>query len=58
MPAEGRPRPEADQSGRRFELLATIGERLGDSLDPTETVQGIADALVPAFADWCVVDQR
>lgn len=56
MPAEGRPRPEADQSGRRFELLATIGERLGDSLDPTETVQGIADALVPAFADWCVVD--
>lgn len=56
MPAERRARAEADDSGRRFELLATIGERLGDSLDPAETVQGIADALVPAFADWCVVD--
>ena len=56
MPPDPVYRAEADHSGRRFELLATIGERLGDSLDPTVTVQGIADALVPAFADWCVVD--
>jgi signal transduction histidine kinase len=45
-----------DPAGRRFELLAAIGGTLGRSLDPAETVQAIADAVVPAFADWCVVD--
>jgi signal transduction histidine kinase len=49
-------RSAADPERRRFELLATVGEKLGASLDPAITVQNIVQALVPAFADWCVVD--
>lgn len=56
MKAEPESPTDVDPDGRRFALLAAIGETLGHSLDPTATVQGIAEALVPSFADWCVVD--
>jgi len=54
--AEIGPASDVEARNRRSALLATIGETLGRSLDPTVTVQGIADAVVPAFCDWCVVD--
>ncbi len=49
-------RAEADRSRAHFELLAGVSERLASSLDPEVTVQIVADAVVPTFADWCVVD--
>lgn len=49
-------RAEADRSRAHFELLAGVSERLASSLDPEVTVQTVAEAVVPAFADWCVVD--
>ena len=49
-------RTAADRARARFELLADVSERLVGSLNPEETVQRVADAAVPAFADWCVVD--
>jgi signal transduction histidine kinase len=33
-----------------------VSERLAASLDPEVTVQAVADAVVPTFADWCIVD--
>ena len=54
--ADPRSGSQAESAGHHFELLTTIGGKLGHSLDPAVTVQGIADALVPAFGDWCVVD--
>ena len=49
-------RSEADRSRAHFELLARVSEQLAASLDPGVTVQTVADAVVPEFADWCVVD--
>jgi signal transduction histidine kinase len=49
-------RAQADRSRSHFEILANVSERLAASLDPEVTVQTVADAVVPAFADWCVVD--
>ncbi|HEX6511756.1 MAG TPA: GAF domain-containing protein [Chloroflexota bacterium] len=38
------------------ELLATVGKELTSSLGLEELIWRLARALVPAFADWCVVD--
>ena len=55
-PAE-RPSDDAVEAAlRHTALLDAVGRTLGHSLDPDETVQGIVEVLVPAFADWCVVD--
>jgi len=51
-------RADADRSRAHFELLAGVSEQLAASLDPEVTVQTVADAVVPTFADWCVVDLR
>lgn len=51
-----RGRAAADRSRAHFELLAQVSERLAASLDPEVTVQAVADAVVPTFADWCIVD--
>ncbi|UGS35610.1 SpoIIE family protein phosphatase [Capillimicrobium parvum] len=37
-------------------LLADASRVLGASLDPGETLQHVAEAAVPALADWCGVD--
>ncbi|MCA1588321.1 MAG: PAS domain S-box protein [Chloroflexi bacterium] len=49
-------RAEADRRRAHFELLAEVSEKLSSSLDPEVTVQMVADTVVPAFADWCIVD--
>ena len=54
--ADAPPPEETDATRGRPELFVVVGETLGRSLDPTVTVQSIADLLVPAFSDWCVVD--
>ena len=41
---------------RRLRLLADAGSTLGRSPDYQETLQELADLVVPEFADWCVVD--
>ncbi len=49
-------RAVADRARGRFELLARVSERLARSLNLEVVAQDVADALVPDFADWCVVD--
>ncbi len=44
------------RSNARLRLLAQAGEALSSSLDLDQTLQGLAKLVVPAFADWCVVD--
>jgi signal transduction histidine kinase len=41
---------------RHLEMLADVSERMVTSLSPAETLQSVAEAVVPSFADWCVVD--
>jgi PAS domain S-box-containing protein len=41
---------------RRQRLMAEASSLLASSLDYRETLQGVAELLVPAFADWCQVD--
>src|SRR5262245_53594737 len=42
----------------RAGLLDRIGERLGGSLELSETLSRVADTLVPQFADHCFIDLR
>ncbi|MGH7753941.1 MAG: GAF domain-containing sensor histidine kinase, partial [Gemmatimonadales bacterium] len=37
-------------------LLVAAGEHLGSSLDFEETFRELAQAIVPRFADWCVIN--
>lgn len=46
----------ADHARRHFELLARVSERLTSSLDEEVTAESVAQAVVPVFADWCVID--
>jgi len=43
-------------SSKRAGLLDRIGERLGSSLELDDTLQRVADTLVPQFADHCFID--
>lgn len=36
-------------------LLAAAGEALASSLDPSQTLQQVADLCVPELADWCAL---
>ena len=40
---------------RREQFLARAAEVLASSLDYEQTVQTVADLMVPTFADWCTV---
>lgn len=40
----------------RLRLLADAGAVLGASMDYQATLQSLAELVVPALADWCVVD--
>jgi PAS domain S-box-containing protein len=42
----------------RAGLLDRIGERLGGSLELRDTLDRVADTLVPQFADHCFIDLR
>jgi PAS domain S-box-containing protein len=48
---------DAERRGRgALGLLAAIGERLASSLEPDAALRTLADLVVPAMADQCVVD--
>ena len=55
MDAASSPTPAANDR-QRLELLASAGNLLSRSLEPSETLQAIARTVVPAVADWCRVD--
>ena len=54
--AERRARAAAEQAHRHLELLAGAGSLLSRSLDEETTLAAIAEAVVPALADWCRID--
>ena len=54
--AERAARAVAEESRRRFELLASAGAVLSRSLEPRTTLEAIATTMVPSIADWCRVD--
>jgi PAS domain S-box-containing protein len=43
-------------STAHLRLLAQSGRRLAESLEPTATLAAVAELIVPALADWCIVD--
>lgn len=48
---------EAEQEAMyRLRLLADASRLLGSSLEYGQTIQAVASAAVPDFADWCTVD--
>jgi PAS domain S-box-containing protein len=48
---------DAEQAAvARVRLLSEASEVLGGSLDYEETIAQVAEAAVPAFADWCSVE--
>jgi PAS domain S-box-containing protein len=56
LAAERRARAESEAARRRMELLASAGEVLAHSLDTDETLQAVAQTIVPGIADWCRID--
>ena len=51
-----RTRVRLDASRARVALIASVGDLIVKAVTLEETVQRLGDALVPAFADLCVVD--
>jgi PAS domain S-box-containing protein len=51
-------RAEAEEGQRRLAFLAEASQILAGSLDLETTLQGVADLVVPALADCCIVDLR
>ncbi|HLZ31478.1 MAG TPA: GAF domain-containing protein [Chloroflexota bacterium] len=49
-------RAEAEAAQRRLAFLAEASQVLALSLDFETTLQGVANLVVPALADWCCVD--
>lgn len=45
----------AERDARRDALLAEVGSQLAGTMEPDEALDRIADVLVPAVADWCLV---
>ena len=43
-------------AGERLAFLAEASEVLAASLDPNETLEGLAKLAVPRLADWCAID--
>ncbi|WP_298457432.1 SpoIIE family protein phosphatase [uncultured Cellulomonas sp.] len=46
---------EADRSVRRAALIAQVTAQLTETLDGVEAVARLAELVVPALADWCLV---
>jgi PAS domain S-box-containing protein len=44
------------QTSERLSFLAEASELLARSLDPDETLRGLADLVVPRIADWCGIE--
>jgi PAS domain S-box-containing protein len=47
---------ERKQLEQAWRFLAEAGPRLAASLDPQTTLTTVAGLIVPALADWCVID--
>ena len=45
----------AERDARRDALLSEVGSCLAETLDAEQTLDRLAEVLVPALADWCVV---
>ncbi|PFG34448.1 SpoIIE family protein phosphatase [Sanguibacter antarcticus] len=45
----------ADRDARRDALLSEVGSCLAETLDAEHALDRLAEVLVPALADWCVV---
>jgi signal transduction histidine kinase/CheY-like chemotaxis protein len=54
--AEKRAKEEAEANQRRSQLLAQAGTLLAAPLDYASTLTLVAQAAVPSFADWCIVE--
>ncbi|WP_205705662.1 SpoIIE family protein phosphatase [Kineococcus indalonis] len=48
-------RARAEEAAERLSLLVRVGEDLSATLDTEEAVGRLAQHLVPAIADWCLV---
>src|SRR5206468_10724262 len=46
----------AEQASERLALLAEVSQTLASTLDYEETLAGLAQLIVPRFADWYAVD--
>jgi PAS domain S-box-containing protein len=46
----------AEQANERLALLAEVSQTLASTLDYEETLAGLAELIVPRFADWYAVD--
>jgi signal transduction histidine kinase len=46
----------AVETARRARLLADVAKVLGAPIDRNVTLDALAHAVVPAFADWCAID--
>src|SRR3954468_3473290 len=46
----------ARETVRRARFLADVAKLLGARIDRTVTLDALAHAVVPAFADWCAID--
>src|SRR3954453_21830785 len=46
----------ADETVRRARFLADVAKLLGARIDRRVTLDALAHAVVPAFADWCAID--
>jgi PAS domain S-box-containing protein len=49
-------RLQSEESERRYRILADASDILSSSLDYESTLERVAHLLVPALADWCVID--
>lgn len=47
---------ERKRNEERMRLVADVSVSLSESLDPTLSLERLAQPLVPTLADWCVVD--
>lgn len=51
-------RTRAEEAGTRLDLLARVTRETTSTLDVDTALRRLADMLVPALGDWCVMDLR
>lgn len=49
-------RLRAEEAGARLDLLVRVTRETASPLDADVALRGLADLLVPALGDWCVMD--
>jgi PAS domain S-box-containing protein len=56
LAAERDARAVAERARRRLDVIVEVGAVLTETLDATDAMRRLARALVPAAADYCVID--